>query len=442
MTQLEVSTDVPDIEAELGLGFYLTTTPGIGGKLRTTPEDFQVVEDPGDIAEAQGRGKYTLATVRARNWETNRLIRHLSRELGVSERRIFFSGTKDKRAVTTQTISIPAPEERVQALDLGDVEILDTRRVDRAPKLGDHTGNGFRITIRDLAVDLETAEERARTIAETVLEAGGFPNLFGPQRFGSVRPITHLVGKALIKHGPLEAVWTYVAAPHRLDPPELAEPRERIWEARDPEEALDLLPHRLDYERTMLKHLAAHPDDGVGALDRLPRNLQRLFVSAYQSLIFNRVLTRRAQLGHPREAMVGDLLHPAGDDGMPQADDLIPVRQANHARCLRATRRGQGFTTGPLPGYQAPLADSRPGELEHEALAEENLEPDDFRIYGVPHLSSSGTRRALWCPIDRLDVEAGEDEHGGHVTLAFFLPKGSYATCLLREFMKADIGAY
>lgn len=439
---LAITTDVPDIEAELGLGFYLTDVPGIGGKLRVTPEDFEVREDPGKIVEAQGRGKYTLATVRARNWETNRLMRHLARELGVSERRIFFSGTKDKRAVTTQTISIPAPEDRVQALDLGDVEILDTRRVDRAPKLGDHTGNAFTITIRDLETDLPTARDRAHAIADTILDAGGFPNLFGPQRFGSVRPVTHLVGKALIKDGPLEAVWTYVAAPHRMDPPELAEPRERIWEARDAEEALDLLPHRLDYERMMLKHLVDHPEDGVGALDRLPRNLQRLFVSAYQSLLFNRVLTRRAAEGHPREAQVGDLLHPADESGMPQADELVPVTEANVDRCLTATRRGQGFTTGPLPGYEAPLAGGRAGELEQEALSEEELVPDDFRVYGVPHLSSSGTRRALWCPIDRLKVEAGEDETGEHVTLSFFLPKGSYATCLLREFMKADITAY
>lgn len=439
---LGISTDVPDLEAELGLGFYLTDTPGIGGKLRVTPEDFVVREDPGDIVEAQGGGKYTLATVRARNWETNRLVRHLARELGVSERRVFFSGTKDKRAVTTQTISLPAPEDRVQALDLGDVEILETRRVDRAPKLGDHTGNGFRIRIRKLDVDLETACDRAQAIADTILEAGGFPNFFGPQRFGSVRPITHLVGKALIKQGALEAVWTYVAAPHHMDPPELAEPRATIWEERDPEQALDLLPHRFDHERAMLDHLAKHPEDGVGALDRLPRNLQRLFVSAYQSLLFNRVLTRRAQEEHPRQAHVGDLLHPADESGMPQSNELIPVTERNVERCRTATDRGQGFTTGPLPGYEAELAGGWPGELERAALAEEDLEPDDFRIYAVPHLSSSGTRRALWCPIDRLEVDAGEDETGEHLTLSFFLPKGSYATCLLREFMKADISAY
>ncbi len=440
--ELPISTDVPDIEAELGLGFYATDVPGIGGKLRATPEDFVVQEDPGRIVEAQGRGKYTLATVRARNWETNRLMRHLARELGVSERRIFFSGTKDKRAVTTQTISIPAPEARVQALELGDVEILETRRVDRAPKLGDHTGNAFTITIRDLATDLATARGRAEAIADTILDAGGFPNLFGPQRFGSVRPITHLVGKALVKQGPLEAVWTYVAAPHRMDPPELAKPRERIWRDRDAEEALELLPRRLDYERMMLDHLVDHPDDGVGALERLPRNLQRLFISAYQSLLFNRVLTQRASEGHPREAMVGDLLHPADESGMPQADDLVPVTDLNAERCLTATRRGQGFTTGPLPGYDAPLADGHPGELERQAMEQEDLEADDLRVYSVPHLSSGGTRRALWCPIDRLEVQAGEDEAGEHVTLSFFLPKGSYATCLLREFMKADITAY
>ncbi|MDX1610831.1 MAG: tRNA pseudouridine(13) synthase TruD [Candidatus Thermoplasmatota archaeon] len=442
MAQPPFERNVPSIDAELGLGFYLTSTPGIGGKLRVLPEDFQVREDPASVAEAHGEGKYTLATVQARNWETHRLMREIANRLGVNERRVFFSGSKDKRAVTVQNVAIPAPLERVEQVSIPGVEILSTKRVDRAPKLGEHTGNAFTIRIREMDVPLDEAETSAREVASEILSAGGFPNFFGPQRFGSVRPVTHLVGKALVHEGPLEALWTYIAHPSELDPPRLAEPRAQLWEERDPALALEVLPERLDYERQLAGALAKHPDDPVQALDALPRNLQRMFVGAYQSYLFNLALTERAKETAPWLAEEGDLLFPAEADGTPNKDELVPVAALNAERCKHATQKGDGFTTAALPGYEDVLAAGRQGRIERSILEAEDVRPDDFRIYDAPHLSSSGTRRNMWCPIRKLDVSAGADDHGAFIELSFFLPKGSYATCLLREIMKAEITAY
>jgi tRNA(Glu) U13 pseudouridine synthase TruD len=123
----------PGLERDVGMEVYLTDEHGIGGRLKTLPEDFVVEEVPLAFPAPSAEGKYTVAALRVRNWETNRLMGELARRLGVPRETIFFAGTKDKRAITTQYVSLRAPEAQVRALDLKDVEVLETRRVDRAP---------------------------------------------------------------------------------------------------------------------------------------------------------------------------------------------------------------------------------------------------------------------------------------------------------------------
>jgi tRNA pseudouridine13 synthase len=434
--------DVPRAEADIGLGFFATDTPGIGGQIKTHAEDFRVAEDSAPVREARGEGKYTLARIRARNWETHRLARKLAKHLGIAEREVYFTGTKDKRAVTEQNIAIQAPEQRVREISLGDVTVVDTWRVDRAPKLGEHEANTFHVTVRDLDPGLDEARRRAEAIRDEVLEMGGFPNFFGPQRFGSVRPVTHRVGRQLV-HGHLEdAVWTYIAYPSRHDPPRIREEREEIFASRDVERARESLPERFDHEHRMLEHLAEDPDDAVGAIHTLPLNLARLFVSAYQSYCFNRALTERAQTGHPGRAEQGDVLVPVDPQGNPDKDRNIPVRAANADRCGDATRRGWGLPTALLPGYDEGPADALQGDIEHRILEDEGISTEDFHLLELPKLSADGTRRPMWCPLETCQVEAGCDDRGDHVTVSFTLPKGNYATCLLREFMKTDLAAY
>lgn len=434
--------EVPPAEAELGLGFFATETPGIGGEIKTHAEDFRVQEDSAPIGEADEAGKYTLARVRAKNWETHRLARVLASQLGIREQDVYFTGTKDKRAVTTQNLAIRASLEKVDQIDLGDVEILDTWRVDRAPKLGEHTGNTFHIRVRNFDLSLEEAEDRAVQIRDELLELGGFPNFFGPQRFGSVRPVTHRVGHELVRGNLEDAVWTYIAYPSEHDPPRIQRERKQIFEDRDPREASKLLPDRFDHEHRMLAHLTDNPKDATGAVETLPLNLARLFVSAYQSHLFNQALVRRARHGHPGRSLQGDLLVPIEEDGHPNKDRFIPVREANEQRCREASDRGWGLPTGFLPGYDPLSARGVQGEIEEAIMEEEELQPDDFQILSLPKLSADGTRRPLWCPLATLEVTAGTDSNGDHVSLSFTLPKGSYATCVLREFMKADLESY
>jgi len=111
-------------EALVGIEEYITDTKGIGGRLRKSPEDFRVNEISLPPKEVPG-GKWTIATVTANNWETNRLVRFMSKKMRIGRDRIRFAGTKDKRAVSTQLMAIKAPIGTVQALDLKDVEIAN-----------------------------------------------------------------------------------------------------------------------------------------------------------------------------------------------------------------------------------------------------------------------------------------------------------------------------
>lgn len=431
--------DPPAQEQLLGMERYASTSPGVGGRLRTTPQDFVVEEIPRPPAKAQGAGKYTMVTLRATNWETNRLVRELGKRLGVGRRGIFFTGTKDKRAVKTQQMAIAVAEAKVQALQIPGVEVLGTFRADRAPKLGDLVGNRFDIVVRGTSVQGEALAARCAAIEQELAGAGGVPNFFGPQRFGVLRPITQVVGERIVRGDFEGAVMAYVGMPQPAEPAEAFQARQRIEETRDFGTALTYFPQQLSFERVLIEHLAKSPGDWTGALRRLPMNLVTMFVYAHQSLVFNRILS--ARLGESpdlREVWAGDILVPLDEDGVPDHDTLIPVRAENLAKCQRQVRKGRAAPTALVCGLDVPFAGGRMGEIERAKFAEVGLPREAYAVPAMPELASFGQRRAIVVGANDYLRDAAED----HARFRFWLSKGSYATCLLREVMKAEASHY
>lgn len=72
--------------------------------------------------------------------------------------------------------------------------------------------------------------------------------------------------------------------------------------------------------------------------------------------------------------------------------------------------------------------------MERAALAAVELKPEDFRQSGK--LRVKGARRPLRVKPTDIELAGGVDEHGPHITVAFTLPSGAFATVLLREIMK------
>lgn len=199
-----------DLDRFLGMNYYITDSPGCGGIIRSSPEDFQVEEVFEEFVYEGGR--YLVIEVEKRDWDTHHLIREMSRHLGISQRRFGWAGTKDKRARTRQRISIMNLDEpELERIKLPDISINVLGRTNRAVGLGDLLGNRFAITIRDLACP-EPAR-RLASISEEIRRHRGVPNYFGVQRFGEIRPVTHKVGEALARGKIEEAVRIFLSLP-------------------------------------------------------------------------------------------------------------------------------------------------------------------------------------------------------------------------------------
>mgnify|MGYP002406522151 CR=1 FL=1 len=421
-------------EAVIGLELYYTDAPGTGGRLKRSPEDFQVGEVSAYPPRSEG-GPITIAKVTATNWEMNRLVRQLSKSLGIGRERIGFAGTKDKRAVTSQLMSFPVPAERLMELNLHQIEISEPYPARKGITIGDLIGNAF--TIRVTGTELrgsELSDAIART-AEQLEALGGFPNFFGVQRFGAVRPITHEVGRWIVRGDLERAVMTYAANPLPHEREDGQEARRRLQEERDFEAALDYYPRIMTFERSMIGHLSRNPGDYAGAIATLPSNLQMMFVHAYQSFLFNRMLSERIRRGLPlHRPLVGDVVLPADRNGLPQHDGGVPVTDNNLDLVEKQVRQGRAFISGVLFGTESVLAEGEMGDIERSVIEQEGLSGEDFMVPPLHQCSSKGTRRELLGTVRDFRYEAGEDS----ATFSFALNKGCYATSLLREFLKKE----
>ena len=425
-------------ESELGLEVFLTEgIPGIGGKLRKTPEDFQV-DEISILPPADPEGKFVIAKVWHRNWEANRLIRRLGSNLMIGRAKIGFAGTKDGRSVSTQLMSFNAPIEAVQSLAIPDVDILDAYRARRMISIGDLVGNRFKIGVADIDAGVD-AKATCDSVKAKLDSIGGFPNFFGIQRFGSVRPITHLIGKDLIRGDFEGAVMRYVANPMDEEGSEANDARRALQETRDFERAFREFPMKLSFERTMIGHIKDNPTDYLGALRLLPYNLLMMFVHAYQSYLFNRTLSERIRKGMSlREPEIGDLVLPLSKTNVPDHDNSILVSVDNLEKATRNAKEGKAFVSGLLYGTESVFADGRMGEIERKIVEAEEISKLDFQIVGLREASSKGSRREILSSYKDLAIIVGE----GEATFQFTLTKGCYATTLMREFMKAEIGQY
>ena len=455
------------IERAIGIEYYVSEADGIGGRLRDRPADFCVSElerfETEPLDAAPGPYPHVVFRARLRNWDTNDFAAALSDRLGISRERVSWAGTKDKRAVTTQLFSVQGIDpERIEAidpdaLDGATVEVLG--RAGRAIEFGDLAGNRFEITVRD-ADGTDRIDDVTGSLAsfagatddrpdpdeddESNCRTVGVPNYFGQQRFGSLRPITHEVGLAVVRGEWEAAVRTYVAEPFESEPAETREARTVAGDAiddRDWSRALDALPHRLGYERSMIHALAEEGGDTDGspdfrdALGAVPSSLRRLFVHAAQSYAFNRILSERLDRGLPfDEPVEGDVACFAdrnAPDGLhlPDIDRSQRVTGDRVSSIARHCRRGRAFVTAPLVGTGTDLAEGEQGDIERSVLDDLDLSPAAFDLPG--EWASSGTRRAILVTTDLAVV-------GDPPSFEFALPKGAYATVVLREYLKAD----
>ena len=425
-------------EYDIGMRYYLSVSDGTGGRIKAEPEDF-VVNEISKRPDGKDDGRFAIVDVTTRNWETNRLIRMLSRSMNISRERIGFAGTKDKRAVTTQLMSFEASDEALRRVDLKDVSMNNAYRAGRGIQIGDLIGNRFEITVRDCRSSESETASIINSVTSDVKAFGGFPNYFGVQRFGTTRPITHLVGEKIVRGKIREAVDIYLSYPSEYEHEDTIEARRSLADRSDLSGSLKIMPKTLSFEKMMVEHLIKHPDDDIGAISKLPPNLQMMLTHAYQSYLFNLMLSKRMENGIPLNRPVeGDTVIPTDADGTPVHERPVTVTVRNIDLVERQLRSGKAFITASLFGTDTKISDGMMGDIERTVINDEKISDKDFMVPGLPHCSSKGSRRELICPVNDIISTVSE----GSYKLCFSLPKGNYATCLLREYMKSEMTSY
>ncbi len=425
-------------EAEIGMLYYLSDAEGTGGRIKTYPEDFTVTEISSKPPE-DPRGKHTIAKVTGTNWETNRMIRLMARTMGISRERIGFAGTKDKRAVTSQLMSFECPPETLNKIDLKDIEIADVYTAKNPIRLGNLIGNEFSIRVRDLEKDMSEIPEILDKVSSDVNKTGGFPNYFGVQRFGVVRPITHLVGEQIVRGNMEGAVRTYLSGPSEFETEDIISVRKKLAEGNDWRELLKIMPETLGFEKSLVGHLMNNPEDWTGALSVLPNNLQMMFVHAYQSYLFNIMLSKRMEKGLPLNLPVeGDTVIPLTADDVPDHTHPVIATSRNLDLVTHQVRTGRAFVSIVLFGGDTEIQEGIMGEIEASVIEAEGISQSNFIVPELTRCSSKGSRREIICPVKDLDYSVGEDFYD----VKFSLSKGNYATTLMREFMKSPMLNY
>jgi tRNA pseudouridine13 synthase len=378
-------------------------------KIKRTPEDFEVEEL---TRFAPSRGPFALYSLTKRSLGTPEAIDAVARRWNLPRESISFGGLKDRHAKTIQWITIRGGLQR--GLKQTNLELKYFGQAPRPFGPKDIEGNRFRIVLRDFSRE---GEKRAReALAE--LAKNPLPNYFDDQRFGSLGPSGEFVARAWCEQKYERAVWLALAEENEHDRPEDRSEKKILrdeWGNWAGCKAKLCRSHR----RSIVTFLADRPGDFKGALARINADLRGLYLSSFQSFLWNRVLA-----GMIRE----------------KCRDSFPVDlksgRVPFFRTLDDAARKALSGVIPLPSARARIADEAMRGRVEASLKEIGLDLKTLRIrHPRENFFSRGERAATFRPAG-LAGEWGADElYPGRskLRLCFDLPRGSYATLIVKR---------
>lgn len=388
---------IPEIDSKIGILVYSTKFPGIGGKIRVEPEDFNVSElisekSKKSINEENGYAVYKL---KKRKIDTNHALSGIFRKKGV---RLKSLGLKDASAVTEQFVCSGNKGRPIENFSSDKYSLEHLGFVKKPLSKKDMIGNHFKLKISDSQNKLESFTEHDKIL-----------NFYGYQRFGSKRPVTHLIGKAILQQDFEKTVDLILSFTSSYDSKENTEIRQKLSEKANYEQYFDQVPLQMDIERIVLKEMIEHGEP-IRAIRAIPVSLRRFYIQAYQSFIFNQSLSAAFLDGEDLfTAQTGDVCF-------------------DHNGIIGKYVKGMDQNLAlPFVGYSY-YKKTRFDFQISKILQQEEISPKDFFIKEMQEASSEGGFRqaAIQC----LDYSA----HGDVVE--FSLSRGSFATILLREIMK------
>ena len=387
-------------------------------KIKQSPDDF-VVEELTHVTPS-GHGDFALYRLEKRGWATIDAIQTVRRRWDVDYRRVGYGGLKDRHAATTQHFSIYHGPQRDLTHDGFAVHYLG--RVTAPFGSHDIAANRFRVVVRDL----DPALEPGVISAAGEVQRAGLPNYFDDQRFGSAvvaaDGTVEFPARLMILGQWGDALRTALASHYEYDHAEQKAEKEllrRMWGDWGP--LKDALPR--GHARSLVDYLRVHPTDLRGAVARLRPELRGLYLAAYQSFVWNRILAAWLRRHVPADALT---TMPTRVGGWPVPRRLDPEQLA-----------GLGRLRLPLPSArQKPAAGDEWAELAAEALADQGFPLDQMKLRGLREPFFSKGLRDAWCKPAGLTfsvIADGRNVGRRALTLSFDLPRGSYATLVVKR---------
>ena len=381
-------------------------------KLKCQPADFQVEELP--VIEPGQEGRFVFYRLTKSGMGTLEALEAIRRRWNLSINQIAHGGLKDKHASTIQYLTILGGPDR--SLHQSSIDLEPLGRMDRPYGPQGFRGNRFTIVMRDFTPSAAATAER-----EAIALSEGIPNYFDDQRFGSLGKSGDFIAEAWVKGDHERALYLALAEQNDHDRPDARAEKDILrgtwgrWA-----DAKAQLPR--SHARSLVTYLVDHPTDFKGAFARLNKPLRSLYFSAYQSHLWNMLVGRLiTSIARPDQIVEVDF----ASARLPLYRHLEPEQMAELVE-----------HPVPLPSARDPLPGGRIGEIAGAMLAERGLFWESIRVRGLKDLFfSKGNRAPIMRPTD-LSVTRGNDElYKGKIkiTLAFELPRGAYATLLVKR---------
>jgi len=383
-------------------------------KLRQVPDDFRV-EELSNFAVSQSVGEYMLFVLEKRGLESFQTLAHIARKWGVPLKDIGVAGLKDRHAVTRQYLTIPS-RYAVEGFSEANLSLTFQGYVSDKISSGDLSGNRFEIVVRDLTKgELPGVYQKAETVASL-----GVPNFFDSQRFGSVARGQFIV-KAILTGDCERAVKIFLTHYTKTEDRRLKEEKRRILGGWGNLSGLRI--NNKVFASVISRYLKT--GDWLSAYRRIPSNLREMFVSAYQSYLWNEC--------------VKEVLRQTVDER-----NLYSI-EYNAGSLLFYRKLSTEEKAGIPETFKTISHTIRPTAFEQKiieaVLAREGLTPADFDIRKkTGSFFKTHERSVIIAPTDFTISESLKDELNGgggktrfKVSVSFTLPKGSYATVVTKR---------
>lgn len=388
---------IPILDSQIGITIYSTKFNGIGGKIRVTPDDFQVSEIISERAQnsISDEDGYAVYKLKKKKIDTNHALSEIFRKKGI---RLKALGLKDASAITEQFVCSGNKGKAIENFSTDRYSLEKIGFVKKPLTKKDMISNHFKLKISECSDGLSSFTEHDKVL-----------NFYGYQRFGSKRPVTHLIGKAILQRDFKKAIELILTFTSPYDSKENTEIREKLSDSASYGKYLDQVPYQMDVERVVLKEMIEH-NDPLRAIRSIVLSLRRFYIQAYQSFIFNQSLSSAFSDGE-------NLFESQPNDVCFDLKGIIGKYVQGLDQHLALPFVGYSYYKKTRFDYQI-----------SKILEQEEISPKDFFIKEMQEVSSEGGFRqaAIHC----FDYSSTDD------TVEFSLSRGSFATILLREIMK------